>query len=388
MTSARTMLAVAAALVALVGVPAPPVTAEPTIDIAAALDAAIDERVKQMGVPGAVVALSIPGEIDYVKAFGVGDTATGMPMLVDDHMRIGSVTKTFTGTAVLQLVDQGRIGLSDPISRYVDGVPNGDAITVDLLGRMRSGLPNYSESDVFTQRINSEAPTGPDAFSVTPRQLLDWAFEQPTNFAPGTEWEYSNTNYVLLGMVVEKVTGIPLRDYLQQNIFGPLGLAQTSYPANGLMPGPYAHGYTQAPDGTVYDATLWNPSWGDAAGQIVSTVADLEVWAATLGKGTLLRPETQAQRIGNATTVAPGLDYAFAIFNADGWLGHNGDIPGYTTVSVYLPERDATMVVMVNSDIPERHSAEQIATVVSSLVTPDHVYGAAPQSPQLVDEDN
>jgi D-alanyl-D-alanine carboxypeptidase len=105
MTSARTTLAVAAALVALVGVPAPSVTAEPTIDLAAALDAAIDERIKQMGVPGAVVALSMPGEIDYVKAFGVGDTATGMPMLVDDHMRIGSVTKTFTGTAVLQLVD-------------------------------------------------------------------------------------------------------------------------------------------------------------------------------------------------------------------------------------------------------------------------------------------
>jgi D-alanyl-D-alanine carboxypeptidase len=388
MTSARTMLAVAAALVALVGVPAPPVTAEPAVDITAALDAAIDERVTQMGVPGAVVALSIPGEIDYMKAFGVGDTATGTPMLVDDHMRIGSVTKTFTGTAVLQLVDQGRIRLSDPISRYVDGVPNGDAITLDLLGRMRSGLPNYSESDVFMQRLYSEAPMGPDAFSIASRQLLDWAFEQPTHFAPGAEWEYSNTNTVLLRMVVENVTGIPLRDYLQQNIFGPLGMVQTSYPANGLMPSPYAHGYNQAPDGTIFDTTLWNPTWGDGAGQIVSTVANMEIWAASLGKGTLLRPETQAQRIGNATTVAPGLDYAFAIFDADGWIGHNGDMPGYTTVSVYLPERDATMVVMVNSDIPERHSAEQIATVVTSLVTPDHVYGAAPQPPQLLDEDN
>jgi D-alanyl-D-alanine carboxypeptidase len=388
MTSARATLAVAAALVALVGVPAAPVTAEPTTDLAAALDTAIHERIKQMGVPGAVVALSIPGEIDYVKAFGVGDTATGMPMLVDDHTRIGSVTKTFTGTAVLQLVDQGRIRLSDPISRYVDGVPNGDAITLDLLGRMRSGLPNYSDSDVFMQRLYSEAPTGPDAFAITPRQLLDWAFAQPTRFAPGAQWEYSNTNTVLLGLVVEKVTGAPLGDYLQQNIFGPLGMAQTSYPANGLMPGPYAHGYNQAPDGTIFDATLWNPSWGDAAGKIVSTVADMEIWAVSLGRGTFLRPETQAQRIGNGSTVAPGLDYAFAIFNAEGWLGHNGDIPGYATVSVYLPERDATMVVMVNSDIPDPHSAGQIAMVVTSLATPDHVYGVAPQTPQLVDEDD
>jgi D-alanyl-D-alanine carboxypeptidase len=388
MTSARATLAVAAALVALVGVPGAPVTAEPTTDLAAALDTAIHERIKQMGVPGAVVALSIPGEIDYVKVFGVGDTATGMPMSVDDHTRIGSVTKTFTGTAVLQLVDQGRIRLSDPISRYVDGVPNGDAITLDLLGRMRSGLPNYSDADVFMQSLYNEAPTGPDAFATTPRQLLDWAFAQPTRFAPGAQWEYSNTNTVLLGMVVEKVTGAPLGDYLQQNIFGPLGMAQTSYPANGLMPGPYAHGYNQAPDGTIFDATLWNPTWADAAGRIVSTVADMENWAASLGRGTLLRPETQAQRIGNGSTVTPGVDYAFAIFNAEGWLGHNGDIPGYATVSVYLPERDATMVVMVNSDIPDPHSAGQIATVVTSLATPDHVYGIGPQPPQLVDEDD
>jgi D-alanyl-D-alanine carboxypeptidase len=388
MTSARTKLAVAAAaLVALVAVPAPPATAEPTTDLAAALDTVIDERVKQMGVPGAVVALSIPGEIDYVEVFGVGDTATGIPMLVDDHMRIGSVTKTFTGTAVLQLVDRGRIQLSDPISRYVDGVPNGDAITLDLLGRMRSGLPNYTDSDAFMQRLYSESPSGPDAFSRTPRQLLDWAFEQPARFAPGAEWEYSNTNTVLLGMVVETVTGIPLGDYLQQNIFGPLGMAQTTFPANGFMPGPYAHGYNQSPGGTIFNTTLWNPSWANAAGQIVSTVADLEIWAAALGKGTLLQPATQAQRIGNATTVLPGLDYGFAIDNVGGWLGHTGDIPGYTTVSLYLPERDATMVVMVNSDIPEPHAAEQIATVVTPLATPDHVYGPAP-SPQLLDEDN
>ena len=192
----------------------------------------------------------------------------------DDHTRIGSVTKTFAGTAVLQLVDQGRIRLSDPISLYVDGVPSGDVITLDLLGRMRSGLADYAESDVFVQRIYAEAPAGPDAFATTPRELLDWAFAQPLIFPPGSQYEYSNTNTALLGMVIEKVSGLSLADYLQQNIFGPLGLTQTSFPANGLMPDPYAHGYNETPDGTIVDATLWNPSWGYAAGQIVSTDAD------------------------------------------------------------------------------------------------------------------
>ena len=209
-------------------------------------------------------------------------------MALDDHTRIGSVTKTFTGTAILQLVDQGRIRLSDPISEYVEGVPSGDVITLDLLGRMRSGLPDYSETDTFLDRVYTELPTGPDAFSITSRKLVDAAFAQPMEFAPGTDYKYCNTNTVLLGMVVEKVTGLSLADYLQQNIFDPLGLDATSYPPNGLMPLPYAQGYNKAPDGTVFDAALWNPSWGNAAGVIVSNAADMTTWAAALGKGTLL----------------------------------------------------------------------------------------------------
>jgi D-alanyl-D-alanine carboxypeptidase len=355
-------------------------------DLAAALDVAIESRLEQMGVPGAIVSLSIPGEIDYVKAFGVGDTATGVPMLVDDHSRIGSVTKTFTGTAILQLVDQGRISLSDPISRYVDGVPSGDVITLDLLGRMRSGLPNFTETDAFVDRIYREGPAGPDAFATTPRELVDSAFTRPLDFPPGTQYEYSNTNTVLLGMVVEKVAGVPLATYLQDNILNPLGLTQTSYPANGVLPAPYAHGYNKSPDGQILDTTFWNPSWGDAAGKIVSNVHDMRTWAAALGRGALLRPETHAQRIGNGSPVVPGVDYAFAIFNANDWLGHNGDIPGYATVAVYLPERDATLVVFVNSDVPEPHSAGQVAYVVTEAATPDHLYELGPQPPEMVEE--
>lgn len=362
--------------------------ADPALDLRAQLDRDIMARVTQMGVPGAIVSLSIPGQIDYVRAFGVGDTATGAPMLVDDHTRIGSVTKTFTGTAVLQLVDRGLIRLSDPISRYIDGVPSGDVITLDMLGRMRSGLPSYTDLDEFYARLYAEAPLGPDAFSFTPRQLVDWAFTQPMKFAPNTQYEYCNTNTVLLAMVVERVTGLTFADYLQQNIFGPAGLTQTSYPPNGLMPVPFAHGYNQQEStGRIFDVTLWNPSWGSAAGQIVSTAADMRTWASVLGKGTLLQPATQAQRLAGGTELLPGVGYSFAIFDVDGWRGHNGDIPGYATVVVYLPDRDATLVVMVNSDIPEPHSAGQIANTVTSIATPDHVYELGPQPPLLI-EDN
>ncbi len=380
----RQALAVAAALVLSMSVGIPSLRAEPGHGLASQLDAAIEARIAQLGIPGAIVALSIPGQIEYAKAFGVGDTATGEPMLVNDFTRIGSVTKTFTGTAILQLVDQGRIALTDPISRYVDGVPFGDVITLDLLGRMRSGLPDYTETDEFRNRAFIQLPTGPDAFATTSRELVDAAFRQPMTFPPGTDYKYSNTNTVLLGMVVEKVTGLPLGEYLEQNIFGPLGLERTSYPPNGVMPIPYAHGYTKTPDGEIVDASLWNPSWADAAGAVVSDLADMTVWAVALGKGTLLQPDTQAQRISNGTSAAPGVDYDFAIFDTHGWLGHNGDIPGYATVVVYLPERDASLVVLTNSDVPELHSAGQIAYDVTSIATPDHLYDVGPRPPELL----
>lgn len=380
MRAARILASLLLAVLTLTG--APTVAAQPP-ELAVALDRAIEARLAQMGAPGAIVSLSIPGEIDYTKAFGVGDTATGVPMLVDDHHRIGSVTKTFTGTAILQLVERGRIRLSDQISEYVEGVPSGDEITLDMLGRMRSGLADYTETGDFIERLYRESPTGPDVFAVTPRELVESAFTQPLKFAPGSRYEYSNTNTVLLGMVVEKVSGIPLGQYLQNNIFGPLGLTQTTYPFNGWLPAPYAHGYNKAPNDAIVDTALWNPSWADAAGKIVSNVHDMRTWAQALGSGALLRPETRAERIGNESSVVPGVDYSFAIFNVHGWRGHNGDIPGYATVVVYLPERDATLVVFVNSDVPEPHSAGQIAYAVTELVTPDNVYELGPQPPHL-----
>jgi D-alanyl-D-alanine carboxypeptidase len=350
--------------------------AEPVTDLRARLDEAIAAKVDQMDIPGAIVGLSIPGRLDYVRAVGVGDSATGTPLTVADHTRVGSVTKTFTGTAVLQLVDDGRIRLSDPIADYVDGVPSGEQITLDMLGRMRSGLYSYTDDDEFVRQMYAEAPQGPDTFAFTPAELLGIAFRHPLNFAPGAEYEYSNTNTVLLGLVVEKVSGLPLGEFFAQRIFGPLGLRETSYPSNGLVPEPFAHGYTALPGGPVVDATLWNPSWADAAGRVVSDVADMAKWAAALGRGSLLTPQTQAQR-AQVAGAYPGVGYGFALFNTHGWLGHNGDIPGYATVVVYLPEHDATLVVLANSDVPEDHSAGQLATLVTSIATPDHVYNLA-----------
>jgi D-alanyl-D-alanine carboxypeptidase len=368
----RRLVAAAILAVALAAATTPTVVAEPT-DLRAALDAAVADTVEQMGVPGATVTLSIPGRIDYTTAYGLADTQTGTPISIADHFRIGSITKTFTGTAVLQLVDQGRLRLTDPISMYVDGVPSGDQITLDMLGRMRTGLANYSDDDTFDDQFDKELPLGPDAFPANARELVDIAFRHPLHFPPGTRYQYCNTNAVLLGMVVEKISGQPLGDYFQQNIFTPLGLNQTSYPPNGLMPEPYSHAYTDSSDGATTDSTFWNPAWADAAGRIVSDLDDMTTWAAALGQGALLQPDTQAQRT-EGQQIDPGLSYGFFVFNSQGWIGHNGDIPGYSSLAVYLPDNDATLVVFVNSDLPENNASGQIATAITTIATPDHIY--------------
>jgi D-alanyl-D-alanine carboxypeptidase len=121
-------------------------------------------------------------------------------------------------------------------------------------------------------------------------------------------------------------------------------------------------------------ATLLIPSWADAAGKIVSTVADLRTWLAALSGGALLHPDTHARRLADGTPIADGAEYAFAIFNAQGWTGHNGDIAGYTTVAVYLPDRRATLAVVVNSSASKANPAGQLANTITSIVTPEHVY--------------
>jgi D-alanyl-D-alanine carboxypeptidase len=337
------------------------------------LDAAVTEAMREAKIPGALVGIWSP-DGDYVKAFGVADTSTGTPMKTDFYSRIGSVTKTFTATAVLQLVEQGKVGLDDPISRYVDGVPNGQAITVRQLADMRSGLVDYTRVDGFDRAVIADPQR-----QLSPRELLDWAFREPPAFPAGEKFEYSNTNYILLGLLVEKVTAEPFADYLGSEILGPLNLADTSLPAGTAFAQPHPRGYTdpETDGGPPVDATDWTASLTWTAGAMVSTLDDMRTWVPALATGALLSPDLQQQRL--PTSPEPGADfgYGMGIFTVAGWIGHNGSVPGYQTVAVYLPERQTTLVVMINTDIAlpgGRDPSEAMATAITSAITPDNVY--------------
>ncbi|MFE5024341.1 serine hydrolase domain-containing protein [Streptomyces sp. NPDC056656] len=333
------------------------------------LDAAVQKVMREANVPGVTFGVWTPDKGEYVKSFGVADKSTGQKMSPDLHMRIGSETKTFTVTSILKLVDEKKVGLDDPIGKYIDGVPNGDKITIRQLAEMRSGLFNYSADEGFYKALTSD-PNRP----FTPQQLLDYSFKHPVLFEPGKEFYYCNTNLILLGLVVEKESGRPLNEYIKDNILTPAGMKQTSFPTGNEFPQPHSQGYTnQTASGKTEDSADWNPSWGWAAGAMISTLNDLRIWAPTVATGkfpggdTMISPATQKQRLITPKTTIPGAGYGLGIFNVQGWIGHNGSLPGYESLTIYLPSAKATLVVVLNTDI--NHDDSEPSTLVGQAIT-------------------
>lgn len=349
-------------------------TSDPTPFPAAtvtAINNAITNWFTEYQAPGVIVGIWIPGQGTYVSAQGKADLTTGEPMQIDDHVRIGSITKTFTVTVLLQLVEQGRMGLDDPVSKYVSYIPNGQNITLRMLANMTSGLFSYTEDDTFVNDLLSN----PEQV-WTPSQLLNIAIAHPPYFAPGTGFHYSNTNTVLLGVIIEQVMGKSICDIYNQENFQPLGLTNTVCPTSSALPVPYAHGITQQTlNGEVADATNWNPSWAFSAGELISTLQDLKVWVKAYTTGAQISPALQQQRLTWVPESTSERGYGLGIGYDHGWLGHEGGLPGYNSEAQYLPAEDATIVILVNSDIPHDGNTPAAALLhdLTQIVTPNNV---------------
>ncbi|WAM47593.1 serine hydrolase domain-containing protein [Vreelandella venusta] len=317
--------------------------------LADALDAAALGALDGAAAPGIIAGVVTP-EGRWSGAWGVADPETEAAMEVGMHTRIGSITKTFTGTALMQLAEAGKLSLDDTIDQYVSGIPNGDIITLRHLASMTSGLLSYTQADPFLDQFFAD-PNLP----YTPQELLDFALPGSPIFAPGEEFNYSNTNTVLLGLVIEQVTGQDIDTVFASVILEPLGLTETIGPDGAtLMPTPYPQGFTLQGDAAMptapSNATHWNPSWGWTAGGMISTLDDLLVYGRSLGTGKgLLSAETQHQRLRSFPEPA---GYGIAMGCVDGWVGHTGELPGYNTTVFYDTTTDTTVVVQANSDIP------------------------------------
>jgi D-alanyl-D-alanine carboxypeptidase len=314
--------------------------------------------------PGILVGIWVPGRGSWTYAAGLADVATKEPARLPDATRIGSVTKTFVGTLVLQLVDEGKLSLDAPIGRWLPTVPHAGQVTVRELLNMTSGIYEYGDDPGFLQQalahvaVHGHVATNDDHWQ--PYQLLAFAARHPLYFAPGSGFHYSSTNYIILGMLLEKVTGHSLADLLRERIARPLHLTHTLLPTGPCLPAPYLHGYTRLPGySAVLDMTHNDPSYAWAVGDMVSTLDDLHVWAQALATGALLSPRLQAQRL--QMTPQSGHTYGLAILDGfagltPGWVGHGGDFAGYATIMLYQPATRTTIVVLQNFDpVPAQH---------------------------------
>lgn len=336
----------------------------------AEVSAAVQKVMQDNVIPGSVVLIASPDQGNWTGAFGSGTLGEEAPMSALDHFRIGSNTKTMTSTVILQLVQEGKLALDDPIGKYIPGVPNCDQITIAQLSEMRSGLYSYSFDPGFNQTLDEQPQK-----AWTPQELIDIAFQHPVKFAPGAQYDYSNTNIILLGMVIEQLTGTTASEAFEERLFKPLGLNNTLLPLpdDASIPSPHPQGYSLGTNTSTIDSyalpiadqpaalngtllpnneTDANPSWGWTAGAAISTVDDMKTYVDALVDGGLLDAATQKIRMESLQSTDPtdpnAAQYGLGIAKIGPLIGHDGQIPGFMTFMGHDPSTSLTIVIGTN----------------------------------------
>ncbi|HTH89874.1 MAG TPA: serine hydrolase domain-containing protein [Mycobacterium sp.] len=351
-----------------------------------AFQAVVDATAKQLKVPGAMVVLRTP-QGNFNAAFGTTELGAQTSPDAITHFRIASNTKTMTAALIVLLAQDGKLKFTDPVSAYVPDVPNGENITVAELLKMRSGLYGYTADPALAAAMDADPGK-----AWTTREVLDIAFRHPPQFAPDASYEYSNTNYALLGLVAEKVGGRPLAQQFQERLFGPVGLTHTSLPAADdiSMPAPYSHGYmyggslyaladdpypadmqAAAQAGTLQpiDYTNQNSSYASAAGGAISTAEDLVTWMKALVSGKVFNADYHQQWLTSLQAEDPGAPdgqkYGYGIsYQRFGpkaaMFYHGGELPGFNSFMGYDPDNDVALVIWTNLTLsPEGKTTAQ-----------------------------
>ncbi|MBD8101369.1 serine hydrolase domain-containing protein [Plantibacter sp. CFBP 8775] len=360
-TRHRTIIAVSAAAALLAGTVSLSACSSATEQTAGSESGPLQDRMQSLvdaGYPAALASVIGPDGEAIDVAAGIGDLATDEPAPVDGEVRIASNTKMFVSTVVLQLVQEGKVALDAPIDTYLPGLITGDGIdgtriSVRQLLQHTAGLPEYAD------QIAADAFAAQERY-ISPRDMLEIALAKPAVFAPGERWAYSNTNYLVLGLMVEHVTDRALAQQIDERIVKPLDLEHTYFPAPGELElrGEHPHGYHAKTVGDLLDITALDTSFAWSAGALVSTPHELNVFMKALLDGELLEKETLAEM---QTTVPagdelwPGAGYGLGLqsypLSCGGvaW-GHGGDIPGTQTRNAVGP--DGTAVTIAVTSLP------------------------------------
>ena len=353
MRPSRAVLATALAVLTATAAPAAATGGPTKADLQRQLDALV---AAEGGPPGAIVTIRRGPRLTALTA-GVADVETGSEPRPTDHMRIASIAKAFSGAVALNLVARGKLELGDRIGELLPELPRPwSAVRLRQLLNHTSGVPDYTESDGFVQQFEDD-PQG----YVSPAKIISWVEDDPLEFDPGSEYRYSNTDNIVVGLMAERVTGRSYGDLLRAIVFDPLGLAQTSFPVDPPLPEPFIHGYAVSPGSAPQDvSTLLSPSGAWASGAIVSTPRDLGTFirgylGARLFPAWLQRRQLRFVEGGESSPPGPGANSAgLAVFRYQTQcgtvFGHTGNFPGY--VQFAAATRDGHRAVTTSLNIP------------------------------------
>lgn len=311
-----------------------------------------------------IVRVTIDGADVITKAYG--ESMTGVPATTAMHFRNGAVAISYVSTLLLQLVDEQKVRLDDKVSEWLPQIPHSNEVTLGQLAQMTSGIVDYVTAPELTEELYA------DPFrNFTPEEIIAIGTSRPLLYEPGTNWNYAHTNYVILGLALEKLTGKSMADMLQEKVLGPLGLTNTTDTGTPDIPDPALHSYTserryalQIPATTPFyeDSTYWNPSWTITHGAIETTnIYDLNATAVAIGTGKLLSPASYQKMITKdligKTTMVPGCltclpqqaayTYGLGIVSSDDWLLQNPLFAGEAGAFAYLPARKVAIAVVV-----------------------------------------
>jgi CubicO group peptidase (beta-lactamase class C family) len=309
-------------------------------------DKIAEEVLQKTGVPSASVAVVRDGKIAYLHAYGYANLENKTAAQPSMRYSVGSISKQFTASAILLLQEQGKLSVDDKVSKWVPGLTDGDKVTIRQLLSHTSGYQDYWPQDYVMPGMLQ--PT-------SAQQILNQWAKIPLDFVPGTKWQYSNTNYVIAGLIVEKAAGKPLLDFLQERVFGPLGMKSVANTDQAKLPPTDPTGYMRYALGPLHPAPKEGKGWMFAAGELAMTAEDLARWDISLMNQTVLKPESYQQMetevlLKNGAGTRYGLGVDVGLQGAHRYLGHGGEVSGFVSSNTVFPDDKSAVVVLTNQD--------------------------------------
>lgn len=321
-----------------------------------AIDAAAKTFLAKSHTPATSIMVVQDGQVVYSHGYGYSDVANSTPATEATHYEIGSMTKQFTAAAVVQLQEAGKLSIDDKIAKYLPDAPYGDQITIRQLLTQRTGLTDYLS--IFGTGI--KVADGDAAYA----KIMPAVAKKPLLFAPGSKYAYSNTNYIILGKLIETVSKQPYETYIREHEWAPAGMTQTTWVANEASTPNMALGYTLDKK-TVVPSEPLSDGWAWSAGAIVSTVGDFNLWSTALASGKIVSPAGYAlMTTADASTAdGGGGHYAFGLtvgtFEGQPMIEHDGGTIGFGTDGAYFPKQDTRIIVFTNSAFGDANALGQ-----------------------------